>query len=159
MGSHLHLLAQSRNQMEMAIGLTPSNMQISPLYQAELEDALQNYWLTKTALHPEEYYWYTNWEMILLSKNKSIGGIGIGGPPNEEGEAILGFIVDEAYQQQGFASEATLRMIDWYFEQPDAKALTATTYVDNIASTKTLERCGFQYHKTEEGLLHYYKRR
>ena len=155
--SQLLLCSQDRSLLEQSLGLTPSNMQVEELYRNEHEDALQNFWLPNTLLYPDNYYWYTSWEIILVSQNLSIGGIGFAGPPNEQGETPVGYMVDGAFHRQGFATEALLAMADWYFGQPGAKALLASTYEDNTASVKTLERCGFRYETKEENLLTYRK--
>lgn len=153
--SQLQLCARSRSLLEQSLSLTPSNMQVEELYRSEHEDALQNFWLPNTLCYPDSYYWYTSWEMILVSHNLSIGGIGFAGPPNEQGETPIGYMVDGAFHRQGFATEALFAMAEWYFLQPDAKALLGTTYENNTASVKTLERCGFRYEKKEDDLLTY----
>jgi [ribosomal protein S5]-alanine N-acetyltransferase len=155
--SQLQLCAQHRSLLEESLGLTPSNMQVEEIYRNEHEDALQNFWLPNTLQYPETYFWYTSWEMILVSQNLSIGGIGFAGAPNEQGETMIGYMVDGAYHQQGFATEALQAMAEWYFLQPSAKTLVATTNEGNIPSAKTLERCHFTFEKTEDGLWYYHR--
>ena len=153
--SQLQLCAQGRSLLEESLGLLLSDMQIEELYRNEQEDALQNFWLPNTLRYPETFFWYTTWEMILVSRNLSIGGIGFAGAPNEAGETPVGYMVDANFHRQGFATEALTAMAEWYFQQPGTKALTATTNEGNMPSAKTLENCRFLQEKKEDGLWHY----
>lgn len=49
------LLKKSRKQLELALGLKSSNMFIDSHHQAELDDAMDNFWLPKLLQYPEHY--------------------------------------------------------------------------------------------------------
>ena len=68
---------KGREELEKLLKLQPNQWQIAdPLTIAETADALENFWIPQTKLNPENFYWFTNWEIVLTSQNISIGGIG-----------------------------------------------------------------------------------
>jgi ribosomal-protein-alanine N-acetyltransferase len=90
----LQLWQVGRGQMELTMGLNPSTMQIDKLYQIEMIEALTHFWLPKTAEFPEQFQWYTNWEIVLKDVNIAIGGIGLGGLPCGNSNTAIGFMLD-----------------------------------------------------------------
>nr|WP_255578265.1 GNAT family N-acetyltransferase [Chitinophaga sp. sic0106] len=145
--------------MEARLGLTTSVMKISPEYATEIQDAMQHFWLPQTAAHPASYYWYTNWEIVLASCNKAIGGIGFAGAPDENGLAEIGFMLDENFHGQGYATEALLQMINWAFSHDAVRGVVARTYEDNSACRKLLLGAGFMPVAADGRLLTYRKSR
>ncbi len=139
----LQICLNSRNKMEVAMGLNPSSMQIDELYQREITDALKHFWLPKTVEYPDLYQWYTSWEIVRKDTNTAIGGMGFGGYPNEDGEISLGYMIDGKEHGKGYATEALTRMIEWAFVNFNVKYILAHTYGDNIPSRKLLLKCGF----------------
>lgn len=155
----LLLYRSDRSEMEQVLGLTPSNMQVDPLYQEEITDALINFWLPQTLDHPNRYEWYTNWEIILKDINTSIGGIGFAGYPDENGETEIGYMLDQQHQGSGYAAEALETIVNWAFTNKDVGVVNAHTPVDNMPSRKLLEKAGFSELEIEEGLVKYQKQR
>ncbi len=150
----LQLCDANRAAMELAVGLNISNMQVDPFYKNEVDDAMTNFWLPKTLEHPEDYMWYTSWEIILKSTNTSIGGMGFAGEPNEKGEAETGYMIDQQHQNQGYATEALQLLSGWALAQEKVKAIIVHTYWDNMASKRLLMKCGFEeVAKDESGLM------
>ena len=150
----LQLLHADRSAMELSLGLNISNMQIDPFYKNEVDDAMINFWLPKTLEHPEEYLWYTSWEIILKSSNTSIGGMGFAGESNELGEAETGYMIDQQHQNKGYATEALQLLSRWAFTQEKVKAIIVHTFQDNLSSRKILVKCGFgEVAKDEKGLM------
>ncbi|MCR8561749.1 GNAT family N-acetyltransferase [Mucilaginibacter sp. BJC16-A38] len=150
----LKLLHTNRNDMEQALGLNPSNPQISEFYKKEIDDAMINFWLPKTLANPKAYKWYTNWEIILKSTNTVVGGMGFSGDPNEEGEAETGYMINEQHQNKGYASEALQLLSGWAFMDKNVKAIIVHTYADNLPSRRILAKCGFKEVSTDaEGLM------
>jgi RimJ/RimL family protein N-acetyltransferase len=151
----LLLLRQSRALMETSIGLTPSNMLVDPLYTNEIADALDNFWLPNALAHPDQYFWYTDWELVHKSTNTSIGGMGFAGYPNDDGEAEIGYMIDGNQHNKGFATEALQTMIEWAFTHSFVKTIIVHTYADNLPSRRLLNKCGFDQVEDVEGLLRY----
>jgi ribosomal-protein-alanine N-acetyltransferase len=151
----LLLLKQDRALMESTIGLTPSSMLVDPLYNNEITDALDNFWLPNTLAHPDKYVWYTDWELVLKNTNTSVGGMGFAGYPNENGETEIGYMIDGNHHNKGFATEALKVMIKWAFTHPFVKAIIVHTYADNLPSCRLLDKCQFEQVENVEGLLTY----
>ena len=64
----------------------------------------------------------------------------------------FGYVIARSHQHKGYATEATLAMIHWAFQQPTIYRVNASTDVDNIASQRVLEKAGM----VREGLLRKY---
>ncbi|MCB0618861.1 MAG: GNAT family N-acetyltransferase [Saprospiraceae bacterium] len=152
----LLLWQKDRHELERSLGLQPSDMLVDPLFRKEIDDALPH-WAGQTRRHADEYYWYTNWEIVLRSQNRSIGGIGLGGPPREEGVIELGYYIDGHYHRQGFATEALRSLLHWAFAQAGVRVAQAFTPPDNRASQRVLEKCGFHQDGVVEGNLRWEK--
>ncbi|MEO3408245.1 GNAT family N-acetyltransferase [Mucilaginibacter sp. CAU 1740] len=151
----LLLLKQNRETFELSIGLTPSAMNIDPFYMKEIDDAFDNFWLPNTLAYPDQYLWYTDWEIILKSTNTVIGGMGFAGYPNDQGKAEIGYMIDANQQNKGFATEALQLLSRWAFTHDFVKAIIVHTYADNLSSRRILEKCGFALVEDIEGLLTY----
>jgi ribosomal-protein-alanine N-acetyltransferase len=64
--------------------------------------------------------------------------------------AELGYMLFPAYRGQGFATEATTRMIALARTLPELRRVTAIADPNNHASTQVLTRCGFRLVRTYE---------
>lgn len=140
---------KGRVELEKALKLNPNHWAVNELTTAESDDALKNFWIPQTQLNPENFRWVTNWEIVLKSQNISIGGIGFGGYP-VDGVTEIGYLIDEHYQKNGFATEALTCLLDWAFANPILKTVFADTPKDNLPSQNVLLKNGFK--KTGEGL-------
>jgi len=107
--------------------------------------------LVKVLENLENYWWFTNWAIVLKEENIIIGYIILKGLPNEAGEVIIGYDIDEDYRRKRFATEAIDNLILWIFANPKALSVIADTEKDNIPSCKLLEHIGAcRYKETEE---------
>ena len=150
----LQLLHINRPAMEQALRLTPSNWRVDEFYQQEIDDAMVNFWLPKTLANPDNFIWYTDWEIVLKSTNMAIGGMGFNGEPNEKGEAEVGYMIEEGHQNMGFATEALTLMSGWALSQERVKSVVVHTYNHNLPSVRILEKCGLELFNTaDDGLL------
>jgi RimJ/RimL family protein N-acetyltransferase len=138
--------------MEKNLKLNISQQIIDPHIQAEIADAI-NFWIVKVSQNEENYPWFTNWEVVLKERNISIGGVGLTGMPDEQGQVMVGYGMDNNYQNQGFATESLEAIIQWVFENPQAKVIIAETKEENIASQKVLAKNGFILSGRKEDLL------
>jgi ribosomal-protein-alanine N-acetyltransferase len=144
----LLLLQQSRLLMEQSIALEPSDMKIDDLYLFEFDDALRNFWLPNTKLYPEKYEWYTNWEIIDKESNCSIGGLGFAGYPDEHGETMIGYYIDQKQHRKGYGTEALAAITKWLFKCDDLLLLKIETGANNYPSQKIAVKCGFSQSAT-----------
>ena len=95
---------------------------------------------------------------ICLPNNTPIGSIGLllqgeSNLPIGENEAEIGYWLGEDFWGKGYVTEATLRVLQYAFEELHLTHLWAGAYEENIASQRVLEKCGFGYHHTLEDFL------
>lgn len=149
----LQLLHTGRAAMEQALGLTPSSWQVPEFYQKEIDDAMVNFWLPKTLANPNNFIWYTDWELVLKSSNTAIGGMGFNGEPNKKGETEVGYMIEEGHQNKGFATEALKLLSSWALSQERVKSVVVHTYRDNLPSQRILIKSGFEEDGADEAQL------
>lgn len=140
---------KGRNHLEKILNLLPNERKVDDLATAETEDALENFWLPQTAKYADNFFWFTNWEIVLTNQKISIGGIGFAGYP-DGGTTSIGYMIDGKFQNQGFASEALSCLLEWAFMDPVLKIVLADTPKNNFPSQKVLTKNGFV--KTGEGI-------
>lgn len=91
----------------------------------------------------------TTWAIELKATGEAIGAIGYGPScdcnlPAREGEPIAGYWIAKPYWNQGLCTEALQAMIDYCFNVKHFQTLWADFFVDNPASGRVMEKCGFQ---------------
>ncbi len=74
----------------------------------------------------------------------------------------IGYWLGQPHWRKGYGSEALKQMVEYVFQNTDAKRLFAPVLAPNKASMKTLEKCGFKleglhesavYRESENGFL------
>lgn len=162
--------------------LTDNRLNLQPLTAAELALALENYaeleqvlglnvTASQTLLDDEEmryamrvrhakvlqdeqnYPWLTHWAIIHQEEQRIIGFLILKGVPNEQGEVILGYVIDQRYQGRGYATEAVQHITAWIFGHPDARWVIADTEKDNTASHRVLQHLDAELYRETEDLL------
>jgi [ribosomal protein S5]-alanine N-acetyltransferase len=78
------------------------------------------------------------------SKNLVIGTCGFAAPPDPDGVAEIGYGIAPSYQGKGYASEAAAALVDFASRDARVKTVRAHTLAQTNASTRILEKCGFQ---------------
>ncbi|MFN4144284.1 MAG: GNAT family N-acetyltransferase [Runella sp.] len=155
----LRLHATDYTALQHSLGLTPYEMHLEPPFQAEFDDALVNYWLPETAANTSHYQWFTNWLIVLKSASKVIGGIGVTGLPDEQGETEIGYSIAPDYRGRGIATEAVMYFSEWVFRHPNAHTLIARTPTETLASQRVLTKAGFSKINEENHVILWKKRR
>jgi len=130
--------------LEKILELQPNTWKMELFYEQETIQALNNYWIPQTAKFPLDYYWYTNWEIILNSSSCSVGGLGLAGLPDNEGTTEIGYALDQKYRGKGIATEAVEALSEWAFQDAGLRVLRAETPVDNKGSQRVLEKNHFE---------------
>lgn len=149
---HLQVWHQlGRKDLEKTLDLQPNCWEMELFYEQETQQALRDYWIPQTSKFPLDYYWYTNWEIILSATSCSVGGIGFAGLPDDQGSTEIGYALDQKYRGQGIATEAVKALSEWAFQDAGLQIIRAETPVDNAASQRVLEKNRFQ--KTGEKTL------
>lgn len=133
-----------RKDLEKMLDFQPNPWKLELFYEQETHQALSDYWIPQTAKFPLDYYWYTNWEIILNTSSCSVGGIGLAGLPDNEGTTEIGYVIDEKFRGLGIATEAVKALADWAFLDSGLQILRAETPVDNEGSQRVLEKNRFQ---------------
>ena len=63
--------------------------------------------------------------------------------PAREGEPLIGYWVAKPYWNKGICTEALRLMLDHIRETTDIKSFISGHFVDNPASGRVMEKCGF----------------
>jgi [ribosomal protein S5]-alanine N-acetyltransferase len=106
---------------------------------------------------------WRSYYIVLMSphgeRGTLVGTAGYKSAPNEHGTVEIGYSVVESFHRQGIASEAVRALIAHAYTQ-DAKAVTAETYPNLIASLGVMRRCGMTYEGpgSEAGTVRYIHR-
>jgi RimJ/RimL family protein N-acetyltransferase len=79
-----------------------------------------------------------------------VGSVIFHGHPDAEGIAEVGYGVELESQGRGFATEATRACVAWALEQPECRAVQATTYPWHRASLRVIEKIGMALAGTRE---------
>ena len=137
----LRIYPASREQIEAMIA-SEQEEELKKAYSEMLEGCLR---------HSDQWDWYAIW-MIEKTDGTHIGDLCFKGL-REDGIAEIGYGILEAFQGQGYATEAVRAACRWAFLHPDVRSLEAETDAENAASQRVLEKCGFRPNGTfgEEG--------
>ena len=84
------------------------------------------------------------WLMIQTQENILVGDLGFGGKPDESGSLEMGYEVFAAYRNQGYGFEAVQAVVNWAFSHPELRRIVAHCPIDNLASTRILEKLGME---------------
>jgi RimJ/RimL family protein N-acetyltransferase len=142
----LELSLEDYSKMQVDLGLKV----ISTTLDEEMQYAMKIR-LRKVLEDVENYLWLTNWAIVLKEQKYIIGFIILKGYPNEFGEVIVGYGIEEKYRRNGYASEALKALNQWIFKNPKALFVIADTEKNNIPSHKVLKNLGAtKYKETDE---------
>ena len=139
--SYLQLLKyiQADNSLETELNLNETSRTISP----ELKEALEETILPHVADTSRNYLYSTLWTIISKADNKMVGDLCFVGEPNANGEVEIGYGTYDEFQRRGFMTEAVVGMIKWAKQQPEVKAIIASTDKTNVASYSVLLKSNF----------------
>lgn len=96
------------------------------------------------------YYKEVNlpWFVIFeLNSNKYVGRIGFW--RYKSGEIEFGFALHKDFWGQGFGTEAISAILTWAKENIESGNIIAVVTLDNMASSRVLEKCGMQVYKVD----------
>jgi RimJ/RimL family protein N-acetyltransferase len=90
----------------------------------------------------------TTWAIELKESGEAIGAMGYlpcegNNLPSREGEPLVGYWVGKPFWNQGICTEALRLMIDHIHRTTDIKSLISSHFIDNPASGRVMEKCGF----------------
>lgn len=137
--SQLVKYARADYSLEEELGINPSTHVIS----AELREALDKTILPNTADSSRNYLFSTLWTLISKTDNLMVGDLCFMGEPGTEGVVEVGYGTYEDFQKLGYMTEAIGAIIEWAKQQPEIKAIIASTEMTNKASYSVLLKNGF----------------
>src|SRR6266571_2694204 len=88
--------------------------------------------------------WQFGFAVIHRFDNVLIGMGGFPGPPDSDGVAEIAYGIAPAYQGKGYATEVANALIDFASRDPGVRLLSVHTLAETNASTRVLEKCGFE---------------
>ncbi|MGM9868609.1 MAG: GNAT family N-acetyltransferase [Sodaliphilus sp.] len=105
-----------------------------------VEESLQ---IIRTVFHNP-----TTWAIVLRETNRLVGAIGYGPScdcslPARPGEPTVGYWVGKPFWNRGICTEALRLMIHHVRTTTSIASLISGHFVDNPASGKVMEKCGF----------------
>ena len=88
------------------------------------------------------------WAIELKETGEAIGAMGYGPScncnlPARDGEPLIGYWIAKPYWNKGICTEALGLMIEHIRCRTDIKSLISGHFVDNPASGRVMEKCGF----------------
>jgi len=88
--------------------------------------------------------WQFGFGVIHKIDNALIGMGGFPAPPNSEGVAEIAYGIAPGYDGRGYATEVAKALIEFASLDARVKSICAHTLTETNASTRVLEKCGFQ---------------
>jgi hypothetical protein len=142
---NLELSINDFNKMEKNLGLTITDKNIG-----DREKNVFKIRLNGVKNNPKKYMWYSTWIIILKQENRIVGHIMLKGYPDENGEVIIGYYMQDEYRCNGYMTEALSELTQWMFLNSDVKCIIADTLKNNILSQKLLQKIGMVYYKEDK---------
>lgn len=89
-----------------------------------------------------------SWAIVLKETGEVVGAMGYGPScecnlPARENEPLIGYWVARPYWNKGICTEALNLMIEHIRRTTDVHALISGHFIDNPASGRVMEKCGF----------------
>ena len=129
--ARLKIHIASREEMEQYIA-EQTDPELKQAYTEMLQGCIDR---------PDLWEWYAIW-MISLKDGTHVGDLSFKGF-NPDGSVEIGYGIMDAYQGQGYATEAVAAAVNRALTQPGVTRVEAETEPDNRASQRVLEKCGF----------------
>ncbi len=106
--------------------------------------------------HAYAFYDFGLWSILKKESGEVIGQAGLFPSDRLENAVELGYVIDPAFQGQGYARECGRAVLDYAFHTLDLEEIHLFAGQDNEASVRTARALGFQPEETcpAEGMLH-----
>lgn len=141
---NLELSINDFNKMErnLRLAITDKNIGVreKDVFKIRLKGVKDN---------PQKFMWYTTWIIILKNENRVVGHIMLKGYPDENGEVVVGYYMQDDYKRKGIMLEALKGITEWMFLNHDLKYIIADTLKSNIPSQKLLQKLGMEFYKED----------
>jgi RimJ/RimL family protein N-acetyltransferase len=101
--------------------------------------------------------WRDGFGVLHLVENRLIGLASFNGPPDANGAVEISYGIAPDHAGRGYATEAARLLIDYAVASGQVRMVRAHTLPEKNASTRILEKCGFQHRGAvkhpEDGLI------
>ena len=108
-------------------------------------DGVSPKWIEKLRVARGPDPWEFGYIVVHAESQRAIGGVSFKGAPGPDGLVEIAYGIDEAFQRQGYATEAATALVDFAFADPRVRIVCAHTLRDAVASRGVLEKCGFTH--------------
>ena len=135
---HLRALLRGPEEFEKVAGLG-----IAPGIREQFLSASSDF-IASVENGREADPWRFGFGVIHTIDNLLIGMGGFPGPPDSDGVAEIAYGIAPAYQGKGYATEVAKALIDFASTDPRVQRIRAHTLAETNASTRVLEKCGFE---------------
>jgi [ribosomal protein S5]-alanine N-acetyltransferase len=89
--------------------------------------------------------WVHGFVVVNRDNGWAIGTAGFKGPPDDVGAVEIAYGIVAEYEGRGYATEAAAALVTFAAESGRVRLVRAHTLPTPNASTRVLEKCGFQY--------------
>lgn len=139
--SHLRALLEGGDAYERLFGISVADgvrefltgPEVSESFLARLREAV--------SADP----WKDGFGVVQLMDRRLIGFCSFVAPPDAEGAVEMGYGIAPGFEGQGYATEAARLLIEQAFASGRVRRVRAHTLPERNASTRVLEKCGFQH--------------
>ena len=91
---------------------------------------------------------WLNWTLRLKENQTVVGYVQAG---VKEGQADMAWVVGVPFQRQGFASEASRRVLEWLRDHLHVHEVRANIHPNHVASQKVARKIGLRNSRTRTG--------
>lgn len=95
------------------------------------------------------------YQIVRREDGRVIGDAGFHGPPDARGAVSIGYGVVPAARGMGITTEAVSALCAWALAEETVRVILADTAMDNVASSRVLEKAGFRLLGERAGLRSY----
>jgi RimJ/RimL family protein N-acetyltransferase len=151
--THEQLLAcvAADHSFEKRLGLTETHITITDEYREVLEQII----LPSVAQNESQLPYFSLWSVVVKTENRPVADLCFKGPPDANGEIEIGYGTYEQFRGKGYMTEAVGAIIEWAKQQPNVKAIAASTDKTNVASYTVLQKNQFVQVGESDELYHW----
>lgn len=101
-------------------------------------------WLARVRATPAGDPWALSYTAVERATGRPVGGCAFKGPPDAAGVVEVAYGIDPPYRGRGLATEAAAGLVGFASGSGQVRVVRAHTKLDNGASARVLEKCGFK---------------
>jgi RimJ/RimL family protein N-acetyltransferase len=102
-------------------------------------------WIEKLRVAQGPDPWEFGYTVVHAELRRAVGGVSFKGAPGPDGLVEIAYGIDDAFQGQGYATEAAAALVDFAFADQRVRLVCAHTMRDAVASPRVLQKCGFTH--------------